>query len=760
MTANLPEKQPTAAGARHAIVGVVFGAALMCAFVFHLGQPGLWFFGDRLFQLAGAVAPTAMLLLGCAFVGLLFLPRAALCHLDAVEVGLFVCLAGVPMVSAACLILGAMGWMSPAVAWAGLVILAAVGGVRWWKARKWLAQATLLDVEANVSTEHVTRATRLGHRAVTALCVWAGLVILVSALAPPLVYDVTEYHLGAFRDYSVEGRWQLRPVPHNMYARFPFPVEAIYYFGIFLESETDFSPKLLNAAAVFGLVMLASRMLARWHVPLRWRRLACLAILAHPVLLEVSLDAYIDAPTALFVLASLYVLERAFGGFGPPVPRQVALRLLPLFGWLGGNALVTKYTVAQLYALAALVWGILVMVQGHRNGANLQKTESHAVAREGFWETSVRRWLVVSAGAFSLPLLLWLGKNAVFYGNPLEPFFVWLFHPTDTQAVLRERFYIESHYPQPLWSASYWRTLPTRLEAFQWFLLAPLVTLPWIRPRPAGARLLMVVALSYLAWNLIRYSQDRFLLASFVLVSVIVVDVMSRIPIRWLRWVGALGIAATSAANLLLHTVRVANGGEFAYLAHLSASPSAQAWEARGEFYRRNLGALGEIVARQAPPPFVATGVNSAGTHLLRPTDRVFLVYEARPYLFVCRTTYNTVFDDSVLLSFARGAKAPSEIDARLRSAGLTHVLVNREELRRFIHQYARPEQLEALGVTDVMGEFPKIHTPEDLYPPFYLAPNWKADRSVVLAWLAELRKRAVWVGGSPPIEIYLATIP
>jgi len=664
------------------------------------------------------------------------------------------------MVSAACLILGAMGWMSPPVAWMALVILAAVGGVRWWKVRTCLAQASLLDVDADVQREHVSRATRWGHRAVTAVCVWAGLVILVSAFAPPLVYDVTEYHLGAFRDYGLEDRWQLRPVPHNMYARFPFPVEAIYFFGIFLDSGADFSPKLVNAAAVLGLVMLASRMLARWHVPLQWRRLACLAILAHPVLLEVSLDAYIDAPTALFVLASFYVLERAFGGFGPPVPRQVALCLLPLFGWFAGNALVTKYTVAQLYAVAGLIWGILVMIQARRARANRQEPGSHAEAADPCSEASVRRWLFLSAGCFCLPILLWLGKNVVYYGNPLEPFFVWLFRPTDSQAVLRERFYIESHYPQPLWSAAYWRTLSTRLEAFQWFLLAPLVTLPWIRPRPAGARMLTVVLLSYLAWNLIRYSQDRFLLASFVLVSVIAVDVLSRIPIRWLRWVGALGIAATSAANLLLHTVRVANGGEFAYLAHLSASPSAQAWEARGEFYKRNLGALGEIVARQAPPPSVATGVNSAGSHLLRPTDCVFLVYEARPYLFVCRTAYNTVFDDSVLLSFARGAKAPSEIDARLRSAGFTHVLVNREELRRFIHQYARPEQLEALGVTDVMREFPKIPTPEDLYPPFYLAPTWKADRSIVLAWLAELRKRAVWVGGSPPIDIYLAPIP
>ncbi len=678
-------------------------------------RPAFVYLLERTSQLLLAALVCVVVLGVAALAGLALLPREMVRRLTRTECLLFGTLAALAIFSCGTLILGLLGMLTPMTA-KGFLLAAGIWGLwRWWRTRPLEAQRASWISEPWTKKQNV----------LLAFLAVALIPIITSAFAPPLLYDVTEYHLGAFRDYFREGVLRFRPMPHNFYARFPFPVEALYYLGLLLESPNDFAPKLLNLASVFGLVALSWQWLGRWGVRRLYRLLAALAILCHPVLLEVSLDAYIDAPVALFVLATLYGLEIALAGASENGTASPGRRLLPVAAWIAGTACVTKYTAAQLYAVPIAVVFALP----------LWKMRRLLSARE----------MLLAAFCFLLPVIVWLGKNVFLYGNPLEPFFAWFFAPGDAAAVAREKFYIESHYPQPPWTLAYWTTLVPRLDAIGWFFLAPLVALPLIFRRPSVQRAFAVCVGSYLLWNFIRYSQDRFLLATIILVIMLSVAVLNELPTALGRSVGASALLMGAMCGFLPHVVRVAGGGEFEYLGEFVSMPSERHRAQRLAFYEKNLGALGELVSKVEKS--------------LPRNANILLLYEARPYLFTHHTVYNTVFDESELLRLARGAQSADEITSRLREAGISHVLVNMEELRRFIDQYARPEQLRMRGIRHVMTDFPLIRDPEDLYPPFHRSPDWPRLREPILAWLRDIRLRALFTCGHGAAPVFLAPL-
>lgn len=557
------------------------------------------------------------------------------------------------------------------------------------------------------------------------LAAFAVSVFAVSAFAPPLLYDVTEYHLGAFRDYAsaASPRGRFIAMPHNFYARFPFPVEAVYFLGLLLEHPRDFSPKLINLGFLLADAMLIWAWLRRAGAGRTWRMLAVLAFFAHPVALEVSLDAYIDPAALFFVLASVYTMLVCGGAL--PAHSKAAPELLPVCGLLFGVALSAKYTVAQLYLLpiAAFVAPPAIL----------------SSMRSGGWRLLVRAGLL-----FLLPVSLWLGKNAVLYGNPLEPFFERLFRPSDLTAISLEKFYVESHYPQSLLSLQYWFSLAPRLSSIGWFILAPLAGLCFAANRRSWIRVFLLCIVAYLSWNMVRESQARFLLPVIAMSIVMGAWALSSLPSGLARGIVSALVVIWACGGLFSHALRIGSGGEFTYFAQFVLGGASQN-ELRADFLARNLGALGEVLKT------ANTRVPAEG--------RILLVYEARPYLFLRKTVYNTVFDESVLLRQVTGARSASEVREKLRRAGITHVLVNREELRRFIDQYARPSQLARFGVRKPMQEFALIPAPENLYPPFFRSPDWTAMRPPVAEFLTQLRASAIATAGRAPAEVYLSPL-
>ncbi len=697
--------------------GAVVLLAIGVAVLLTRESPALAFVLNRLAELGRASAVVLLLVAVWGWLG--FLLTGAHTSREISRTASFV-MGGVcaaSLTSVAFLIAGWSGVLTRGVAWGGVVLLAGAALALAWKRKGgW---------ERVPGTKPESEPWGPKHVALIVLVALLMLPVVVSAFAPPLVYDVTEYHLGAIRSYLEGERLRLRPVPYNFYARFPFPVEALYFLGILLEGPTDFAPKLLNLAAVLALGALVWEWLRRWEVRRTWRLIALVALFGHPVLLEVSLDAYIDAPVALVALCSLFGLSLLAKTGEGSLSSAARWRLFPVVALLLGTLAVVKYTAAQLYLVPLLVL--------------------FARSLWGTWRCAPWRTRLLAAGCFVLPLGTWLGKNVVFYGNPLEPFFCWLFSRGDAAAVAREKFFLESHYPQPPWVLSYWTTLVPRLGAFGWLWLAPAVAVPLLGQSHEIRRLLAVAGLSYLLWNMVRYSQDRFLLATIAIVILIGVAALQALPSRLARWAGGGVLLLAALTGAVPHALRVAGGGEFDYVARMTATAPKHNAELRREFLKRNLGALGEVLA-------YAQSALPAGA-------KVLFVYEARPYLLDRAVVYNTVFDESELLRLAGAARSADEVTTLLLEAGITHVLVNVEELRRFIDQYARPQQLAERGIRDTMREFPLIADPENLYPPFYRNPAWGQMGEPIRAWLELMRKEAEFVRGQPQAPVFLTPL-
>jgi hypothetical protein len=91
-------------------------------------------------------------------------------------------------------------------------------------------------------------------------------------------------------------------------------------------------------------------------------------------------------------------------------------------------------------------------------------------------------------------------------------------------------------------------------------------------------------------------------------------------------------------------------------------------------------------------------------------TARVLMVGEAEVFDADFALLYNTVFDDSVFEQLT-GQAQPDEILGRLRSAGVTHVLVNWREILRYrlpgsygYAEYVQPQRFAELQSGGVLG--------------------------------------------------------
>ena len=570
----------------------------------------------------------------------------------------------------------------------------------------------------------------------------AVLLTFAAVPAPSLLYDVTEYHLGALADYgltALNNTPRYVPVPNNIFARFPFPIETLYHVSA--------TPKMLNALCVLACSLLVYTWLERASVRRVWRLLAAFLVVGHPVMLQVNHDAMIDAPVAYLVLATIYAIMLS-GGI---VDHIVRLKIVILAGFLAGGALCTKYTVAQVYLLPVAIFCMIPLTRMIRQNKQ--------------W-----KYLIAGVCAGILPIAVWYGKNIIWYNNPVEPFFQWFFQSQDTLAVAREQYYLLSHFPQSFISAEYWLTLPTRIGAISWPLLASL--LAYMMPiniyfRRDGWRLAIMVIVSLLLWNLVRESQARFLLATILMAIIAGTLAMHNIWHAAKRNADFLfvrasvillavlfGMTATAATMKQWYQFSRMDWLTYAFEVGMGQQDLNQGDSA---FYQKNLGALGRILTETATTTTV--NIDNKG--------KLLLVYEARPWLWLHMMpnrwggiVYNTVFDESELLRIANGARTPAEINKRLRDKGIRYILVNNEELRRFTQQYARPKELRSKGVTDLMAQWTSIREPEDFYAPFSRNEKWAQMREPIITWIRQMRSKAIIsAANDPTVDIWIAPV-
>jgi hypothetical protein len=291
------------------------------------------------------------------------------------------------------------------------------------------------------------------------------ILYLANAMAPEISFDGSRYHLGFVARYLREHG--IHPIPENMYAGFPQGVEMLYAFAFAFGRH--------SAAAVVHLAFLVA---LTWQV-FTWTRreggevaglCAAFLVFASPLMGVDGSSAYIDVAVAAIVFTLFQLLE---GG--------------PLFavGMLAGFAFGAKYTafVAVPYAL---------------------------------WRYR-RLTVAVVAALFLLP---WLVKDAVWFHNPVAPFFNHYFPNPYVTASFEKEYRAAQIVPTSPLDLTMWGSAGGLFGPV--FLLAPLafLGLRW--------RLLSAAAVFGLAffWN----TGARFLIPSLAFVAIAMCLPLARYP--------------------------------------------------------------------------------------------------------------------------------------------------------------------------------------------------------------------------------------
>ena len=359
---------------------------------------------------------------------------------------------------------------------------------------------------------------------------------------------------------------------------------------------------------------------------------------------------------AISFVTMLHSIESGKGLDATESSFEKSLRWSVLAGFLTGAAMGTKYTVFPIGLILILVH----YLSGRRYGIPIKNTWAFAFA------------------AF-MTLFPWLLKNAVFFHNPLYPFFISIFgnaQPLDLngffgasgsqnlRATLTSFAGLRSLFMRP-WSAS----LDLRYLD-DWPGPAFLLLVPWVflfRSEAGRVRAAVLMAVGcYLTW-LFTTDVVRYLLPVLPFFACVAALAVNEGPFPgWMRQFGwALALLAC-AFNLQAAFYRSQRIGTWAY-----AEPYKSAF-------------LNSTMEAYPAPYYSAMGFIAKN---LSPSARVLFLGEERG--FYCERDFiaSTVYDLNPFWTQLRQSKSAEELQQRLKQMGISHVFLNAVEMLH--HRYS-----------------------------------------------------------------------
>jgi hypothetical protein len=330
------------------------------------------------------------------------------------------------------------------------------------------------------------------------------LLYLTNAMAPEASPDGSAYHLGLVAKYYRERG--LFPVTTNLYAGLSQGMEMLFLAAFSIGRHS--AAAMMHFAYLLALPWLLICYGRRYQMPAAGVGAALLVYLS-PVIGIDGISAYNDVAAACVVFALFLVLRRM-----EDLPGERGLWVLA--GVIGGFAFAIKYTLFPALLMAGL-WVLWLY-------------------RRASWRPLVT--IGATASVFVLP---WLVRNALWYHNPLAPFFNRWF----PNSFVQYWFELDYRRHMAMYSLQSWSEIPWEVTAWgeklngilgPVFLLAPLALLA-VRS-PEGRRLLLAAAFA-----LSTYPSNvgtRFLIPAAPLVAFAMASV---IPSRWVL-AGILSIHA------------------------------------------------------------------------------------------------------------------------------------------------------------------------------------------------------------------------
>lgn len=464
-----------------------------------------------------------------------------------------------------------------------------------------------------------------------------GFYDLLISLGPNSFYDSLVYHT-ALPDLYLR-RARIFPTPFNVYSGIPGGIEMLYLWLLPLDPGGSlcqilhWSLGLFTAATILAL----GKRISSWVDGL-W---AAAIFYSAPMVLIIGHKAGVELGSSFYLalaLLSLFLYDQ-----------DKRFSRLLLTGIFAGFALGTKY---QMVLLLPAVAAFLIDRLGFSRG----------------WRAFL--WTLFPALAVASP---WGIKNIAFYGNPIYPFLDRFFssssviEPWHLASSAHSRFlpgyfgtWAEARdFAVHLWSYSSWGELDNLLSPIY---LAVLPLFIFFHPRRLVRSLLIFTAVIWIPMNVLS-GLARFSIPALVPFSLALALALPDFPnpVR----------TATRCALCLMFCL----GGLVAY----NLSGMGDYWQAL-----KSPKASSEYLAEEHPgypnPPYSA--FQWANSHL-PPKAEVLLIGDERPFYLERNRLAASLYVRQPLLAFIDESSSGAELYQKFVKAGITHVLINKEEYLR-----------------------------------------------------------------------------
>ncbi len=493
------------------------------------------------------------------------------------------------------------------------------------------------------------------------------LLMLYGCLMPPWEFDVVEYHLQAPKEAFQSGVIQFNQ--HNIYANMPLGSEMHtlaamtmvggadgWWWGGLIGKGITGSFSLLAAALLGGFV---ARRLGTWS---GWT--AAGLLLSTPGNAHVSMAGLIDMVIATYLLSATILVADSW-----PRLRKGTVHFRELFviSLLAGSAAACKYT-GVVFVTLPIFMALMIGLMLSRN--------------RYVWG----RWVLAGSLGILLSCAPWYAKNYAWTGNPVFPLATSLFGASGLSESQIERWQLAHRVPgvenqaaytwgaawdsiaQVLWKSSF--LPPTLMMLFGCGAVVATFSLrrSTSTPCPNEKQLwkwepawILLTVWIVAVWWLATHRIDRFWLPVLPLICAV-----ASAGATWIGW--RLSVSLATAAVLL--------GMLYGGLIMVSGAIGDNRFFVSLHDLRVDAGDT-EFSGRLPP------AVGWANEVFTKNDQRLLLIGEARAYDFRMPIVYATCFDRNMGEEWLRD-QTPMQQHEHLKQAGISHVLINWNELQRY----------------------------------------------------------------------------
>jgi 4-amino-4-deoxy-L-arabinose transferase-like glycosyltransferase len=245
----------------------------------------------------------------------------------------------------------------------------------------------------------VNASTRYVSLVLVSFLVLLVLCIVLLSLVPPVSKDELVHHLAVPKLYLKHGG--MVEIPFMPFSYYPMNLDLLYLIPLYFGS--DIAPKFIH----FSFALLTAGLLFAYlkrRTGLGYALFGAVFFLSIPIIVKLSISAYVDLGVMFFSFASLFLLLKwAESGF--------RTRFLILSGVMAGLAMGTKYNALVTTALLTLFVPILSARSGK---GKFLRPALHSLL-----------FLLVALLAFSP----WMARNYAWRNNPVYPLYDHKFNP-------------------------------------------------------------------------------------------------------------------------------------------------------------------------------------------------------------------------------------------------------------------------------------------------------------------------------------------